>query len=51
MFYIFGSEIKVHRSVEVPGYTEITMRATRDIQSTSSRDKNIFKLQIMDLEF
>ena len=51
MFYIFGPEIKVHRSIEVPGYTEINRRATRDIQSTSSRDKNIFKLKIMDLEF
>ena len=51
MFYIFGSKIKVHRSIEVPGYTEINRRATRDIQSTNSRDKNIFKLQIMDLEF
>ena len=31
MFYIFGSEIKVHRSIEVSGYTEIIMRYNRPV--------------------
>ena len=40
-FSLFGPKMKVHRSSEVPEYTYIKIKATRDIESTSKVDQII----------
>ena len=42
-FDFLGPEMKVHGSTEVPERTEIDMKATKDIESTSKVDKNHLK--------
>ena len=42
-FRLLGPEMKVHGSTEVPGHTEINMKAKSDIKSTSKVDQNHLK--------
>ena len=36
---IFGPEMKVQRTIEVPGCSEFTIKVTRDMQSTNKVDQ------------
>ena len=48
-FSLFGPETEVHRSSEVPERTEINIKATRDIESTSKGDQNHLKYVLCTL--
>ena len=46
IFVIFGPEMKIQRSIEAPGYSEINIKVIKGMQSTSKVDQNHLEFKI-----